>query len=303
VAFRIRSSLGRLRASGRQYAEQVRLAGALLAEAKARHRRRRNEWEEYLERYCDLGWRMAEYYIDFYEYFDEIEPHLDAMFAPGATFSIKRAVDDVRAARRQAALPGPAGTAGGEPGGQRRSPRSARPTAEPAPPARSPVPGPGPAPPPQADPTDRPDCRLARVEGPGRARDGEGPRTMSVEVGRVGPADEPAPGTAPDPEVAAPPAVWPGVTNPDDAGALDEFRARLRAALGVFPRLHRGFGDDGARVRALWAASGPLREQVGELLGAFSPRALAGCPPCRGEGVVSGRPCGHCAGAGFVLVD
>src|SRR5262249_44431566 len=101
----IRASLGRARSSGREYAENARQTGAMLAAAKARFRREPREWERFVKERCDLRPRMAEYYIEFHELWAQIEPELDGKFAPGASFSIK---GTLAAVRRRAGAPLPA---------------------------------------------------------------------------------------------------------------------------------------------------------------------------------------------------
>jgi hypothetical protein len=99
LATRIREAIGKARLEGRQLAEHTREIGAMLAEAKPRFRRYPRQWKEYIEARCGLKARMVAYYIEFAEKWDEIEPRLDQMFAPGANFSIKRTLSELRPKR------------------------------------------------------------------------------------------------------------------------------------------------------------------------------------------------------------
>jgi hypothetical protein len=157
----------------------------------------------------------------------------------------------------------------------------------------------------RAEPTPCPDEAVAAHSGlagdrPDRCLDGDhtGPDRPATDL--------PATSVAPDIIVAGPAVIEPpgsGLDGPTGAAVLDELAANLRAAVQAFRRIPAACGGDPWKVTELSSASEAFRERAAELLRARTPRALGDCPLCQGEGLVSARPCGRCAGVGSVLVD
>jgi hypothetical protein len=297
----------RVRQDGLEWIERARQIGEALAEAKALAGH--GHWLRWVEDNLDIEQRMTRYYIGVHKHWDQIEPRLGGDRHPGADFSLKGLVQSTPRPRRPAALPAPIDRHEGGPDAAGEGTALGEvilDDAEPGDPGCGPAPGPAePATTRFEDPPTRlglsevrPDRRAAGSEGPGRANDDEGRSASVAETSRADPPGAPAL----DDVFEDPPLEWPGVDDPDDGDVLDDLRMFIWGTMRVAHRIHLEIRDDW-RVRAAWAATGTLRRRAADLLTAFSPRALANCPRCKGHGITSGRRCDCCEGTGSVLSD
>jgi hypothetical protein len=277
----------------------ARSTGAELAMAKARVAH--GGWERWVRDHLVFDVRMARNYLRIFERWDVIEPMLDQNRQPVAGLTIKNVLRGLAKPRPSPAPAPPAERAGFDANvGENEPPESMPPDLETFI-LRS---GPSPAAlePPPAEPAGP--LALPGPAGEGRDRHRD---DLLVDSSRLDGTTVDLPesvfSTTPTPaEPTAPRPVWPGVDDQAGAAVLDEIRERLQAALRAFPRLYEGPASDPWKLRALWSASAPYREQVAALLSADTPRAVAVCGACDGDGDAGGRLCAHCAGAGWTLV-
>jgi hypothetical protein len=276
----------RMRGLGRERLELARQCGERLAAVKERVGH--GNWLPWVRDNCGFDARMASNYISVFEHWADLAPPPGQEQQPVSDLTIKAALKLISALRRPAALPAPAASdpAAGDVAHDDQEPAEF------------------------GDAGGGPEDEASDGREPVHLTGGSPDRLPAPDAGDpVGPAepaiDPPAPagsvGTAGAKLTASEP-VKPGVEGPAGAAAVEERVGCLRASIRAYRLLPAACAGATWGVKDLATASEAARERAAELLKARTPRALADCPSCRGEGVVAGRPCRLCAGVGSELV-